>query len=400
MATPSSEATGLPYGDPSFGAPIEAGSKLPRSCCRCLAPGCGADPAGGRRGKFKSRTMVDAPESGERVTEQLLDGQQRLTALWRSLHDKYEDEGRIYLIGFEPDPNNGSAKLPYVYGQVRWSKNGARYPIWVDNPHECWSRGFIPIRLLRPADILPEIHQWITTAVGNNPDDKDKWFYEIIALRDKVKAFNLPYLALPAKTPKEVALDVFVKMNSSSVRLSTYDIVVALVEEETGKSLHEHVEELHASVPRASEYADLPSLVLDVAALRQDRIPGQAGYRGIDYPRMINEWKTMVSGIKWMVNFLEGEHLRCPAPAQLHCYTLPRRALGASADAAGQAGQCTASPAKVSLAGFFNLALRAVLYLERPAGLPRIEKGPLSSGGRETSFRFLTKNPIRFRQRK
>jgi len=38
--------------------------------------------------KFKSRTMVDAPESGEKVTEQLLDGQQRLTALWRSLHDK------------------------------------------------------------------------------------------------------------------------------------------------------------------------------------------------------------------------------------------------------------------------------------------------------------------------
>jgi len=31
--------------------------------------------------KFKSRTMVDAPESGEKVTEQLLDGQQRLTAL-------------------------------------------------------------------------------------------------------------------------------------------------------------------------------------------------------------------------------------------------------------------------------------------------------------------------------
>jgi len=28
--------------------------------------------------KFKSRTMVDAPESGERVAEQLLDGQQRL----------------------------------------------------------------------------------------------------------------------------------------------------------------------------------------------------------------------------------------------------------------------------------------------------------------------------------
>jgi Protein of unknown function DUF262 len=176
--------------------------------------------------KFKSRTMVDAPESGEKVTEQLLDGQQRLTALWRSLHDKYQD--RSYLIGFEDDPGDGSVKLPYVYGQARWNKNDSRYPAWVDDPRECWSRGFIPITLLRPEDILPDIRQWIAAAVGSDHDKKDKLFDEIIALRDKVKAFNLPYLALPGKTAKEVALDVFIKMNTSSVRLSTYDIVVAL----------------------------------------------------------------------------------------------------------------------------------------------------------------------------
>jgi len=257
--------------------------------------------------KFKSRTMVDAPESGEKVTEQLLDGQQRLTALWRSLHDKYPD--RSYLIGFEDDPGDGSTKLPYVYGQARWSKNGSRYPMWVDDPKECWNRGFIPITLLRPDDILPEIRHWIATSVGTDHDKKDKLFDEIIALRDKVKAFNLPYLALPAKTPKEVALDVFIKMNTSSVHLSTYDIVVALVEEETGKSLHEHVDALNMAVPRAAEYADLPSLVLDVVALRQDRIPSQAGYRGIDYTRMLNEWDTVVKGIKGMVSFLEDESI-------------------------------------------------------------------------------------------
>jgi len=257
--------------------------------------------------KFKSRTMVDAPESGEKVTEQLLDGQQRLTALWRSLHDKYPD--RTYLIGFEEDPSDGSKKLPYVYGQARWSKNGNRYPMWVDNPKECWSRGFIPISLLRPEDILPEIRQWIATAVGSDHDQKDKLFDEIIALRDKVKAFNLPYLALPARTPKAVALDVFIKMNTSSVRLSTYDIVVALVEDKTGESLHEHVDALNVAAPRASEYADLPGLVLDVVALRQDRIPSQAGYQGINYARMLSDWDTVVKGIKGMVRFLEEESI-------------------------------------------------------------------------------------------
>jgi len=255
--------------------------------------------------KFKSRTMVDAPESGEKVTEQLLDGQQRLTALWRSFHDKYPD--RTYLIGFEEDPSNGDTKLPYVYGQARWIKNGNRYPMWVDRPNECWNRGFIPIRLLRPEDIMSEIRQWIKDAIPDDHEQRDKLFDEIIALRDRVKAFNLPYLALPATTPKEVALDVFIKMNTSPVRLSTYDIVVALVEEETGKSLHEHVDVLAEAVPRASEFADLPSLVLDVVALRQDRIPSQAGYRGINYSKMIDEWDILVKGIEGMVKFLEEE---------------------------------------------------------------------------------------------
>jgi len=259
--------------------------------------------------KFKSRTMMDAPSSGEKVTEQLLDGQQRLTALWRSLHDKYPD--RTYLIGFEEDPSDGDTKLPYVYGQARWSKNGNLYPMWVDDPKECWRREFIPICLLRPEDIRDEIDEWIEKAIPDDVADRFKAYKDtsqvLSDLRTKVREFNLPYLALPAKTPKEVALDVFIKMNTSSVRLSTYDIVVALVEEETGKSLHEHVDVLNEAVSRAAMYADLPSLVLDVVALRQDRIPSQAGYRGINYTKMIDEWDTVVKGIEGMVRFLEDE---------------------------------------------------------------------------------------------
>lgn len=261
--------------------------------------------------KFKSRTMIDAPETGEKVIEQLLDGQQRLTALWRSLHDKYSD--RTYLIGFEDDPHNGGSKQPYVYGQARWVKNGIRYPVWTDSARSCWERGFIPIHLLRPEDIKDEIDQWIETAIPENEPDKFtvyKFLNSLVSdLRTRVREFNLPYLALPAKTEKDVALDVFVKMNTSSVRLDTYDIIVALVEGETGKSLHNHVEILKESIPRVDAYTDVPGLVLDVVALRQNRVPSQAGYRGIDFNKMIDEWNTIVSGIKGMVGFLEEESI-------------------------------------------------------------------------------------------
>jgi len=254
--------------------------------------------------KFRSRTMIDAPDSGERVTEQLLDGQQRLTALWRSLNDTYPD--RTYLVQFEQDPSD-SQRLPRVYGQARWMKNGRRYPLWVDDPAECWKRETIPIRLLRPDDIFSDIRQWTRMAVADDYEQRDKLYDQIISLRDRVKAFNLPYLALPAGTPKDVALDVFIKMNSSSVRLSTYDIAVVLVEDDTGQSLHEHVEALHYAVPRAAEYADLPGLVLDVVALRQDYVPSQASYQRIDYAKMLMEWDAVTVGIRGMVEFLEDE---------------------------------------------------------------------------------------------
>jgi len=183
--------------------------------------------------------------------------------------------------------------------------------MWVDDPRECWRREFIPIRLLRPEDIHEEIEEWIDNAIPEDVGDRFQAYKDISQiindLRTKVREFNLPYLALPVKTPREVALDVFIKMNTSSVRLSTYDIVVALVEEETGKSLHEHVRHLNYDLPRASEYSDLPGLVLDVVALRQDRIPSQAGYRGINYNRMIEEWEIVVKGIEGMVQFLEDE---------------------------------------------------------------------------------------------
>ena len=146
----------------------------------------------GEKEKFKSRSMTDAPAEGERVVEQLLDGQQRLTALWRSLHDKYQD--RSYLIGFTVADDNPSLKLPFVYGQARWHKNNARYPVWVDNPQDCWGREMIPVRLLRSGDIQTEIETWIEAAIANQPGDKFAAFKQlsnrINDLRTKVREFN------------------------------------------------------------------------------------------------------------------------------------------------------------------------------------------------------------------
>ena len=108
-------------------------------------------------------------------------------------------------------------------------------------------------------------------------------------------------------TPKSVALDVFIRMNTSSVALSAFDIVVAQVEEATGQSLHDLVSELKAYAPTVSEYADPADLIMSVAALRQDHTPTQASYQRLEVKDLVSEWDRVVEGIRWAIEFLETE---------------------------------------------------------------------------------------------
>ncbi len=288
-------------------------SSLVTTVLRGLPAGAALILEVGDEEKFESRTMIGAPEDGAKVNEQLLDGQQRLTALWRSLTDHYPDS--TFLVGFEDDPHEPGKELPFANRQARWITNGSLYPKWVDSPAECWERGFVPLGLLAPDAPSDGTDLWIDAAIPAAMSSDEKLVEirrvskRIRELQTRIREFNLPYLSLPASTTRGVALDVFVKMNTSSVRLSTYDIVVALVEDATGKSLHDHVTELLEKVPRVAEYADVPGLVLDVVALRQNRSPSQAGISGIDFKKMISNWDTTVESIRGMVEFLEEQSI-------------------------------------------------------------------------------------------
>ncbi len=75
--------------------------------------------------QFVSRYLVTAPETGGRVTEHLLDGQQRLTALWRSMHNNYEDtKFFLYFDAYDESVTDGANDFE-AWFQNRW-KNKIR----------------------------------------------------------------------------------------------------------------------------------------------------------------------------------------------------------------------------------------------------------------------------------
>ena len=276
----------------------------------------------GEHEKFISRFLETAPAVSGRPYEHLLDGQQRLTALWRVLHNNYEWETYfIYFQALDTYGKDEDREDMSVFSRGRYlKKNGEKYPLWCDDPAQCLKRGFVPTHLLRPEDVQAEIDEWIekaTAPLEPNDGGKDelKSFYDfkkrvsdkIKDLRSIIANYNLPYLSLPAQTDKSVALSVFVNMNTNSKPLSTYDIIVAEVESVMGQSLHDLQDKLDDNDHNIARYSELSDMILNTSALLQNALPNQRGAWDMDKRTMVERWAVMERGLSRMAEFLKNE---------------------------------------------------------------------------------------------
>lgn len=317
---------------------------------------------------FVSRYLVSAPQTGGRVTEHLLDGQQRLTALWRALHNNY-DWGKYFLyLGkynqYDADVDKSTIE---VHHKNRWTnKKGKMMPLWADNPIETLKRGFIPLELLRPEDIAKEYEDWANQAISplkpkSGVEDYEeklmKWMEfktellkDIRDFRETISHFNLPYLALPVQTSKETALQVFINMNTNSKPLSQYDIIRAEIEGVKGVSLDDYQNQLHTTHPTVHYYFELPFLILATSALLQDKLPNQRGMWDMKKDLMIENWDKMSLGLSKMASFLEQEGI------------YDRRRLPTNAVLAVIAALFTHVPEKLDAKGKAEILLRKYLW--------------------------------------
>jgi len=277
----------------------------------------------GEREQFVSRPLLSAPDTDETVTEHLLDGQQRLTALYRALRD--HDGRNTYFLHFpelDDDPRNDDDAVA-VRVEKRWTNaSGTRFPMWADTPRECLRRGLVPVRLLDPA--RDEVAAWVEAATAHLEPGADvteiavfrEMSTAVSTLRDRVKKlitekretvshFNLPYLRLPASTSKHTALDVFVNMNTNAKPLTPYDIVVAELEGATGRRLKEMQAQLDADLPRLKHFLSLDNAVLQTSALLQSKQPNQRGYFDMDYALFVDNWSRVSRGLRRAIELVE-----------------------------------------------------------------------------------------------
>lgn len=253
---------------------------------------------------FHSRPIVGAPapSDGAKPQMHLLDGQQRMTAIWRSLHDHYPDMRMFVRI----DDNLGSD----IEVVRRWNRKGVWQPVWADDPTATLERGLMPISILRPGSSgEQDLISWLKEAT----DDPDRRFeLHTIAsnLRTRIASYPIPFLSLPISTDKEVALNVFIKMNTSASPLKDFDIVVAQIEESMGQSLHDMIEELCVAVPQARNYGAIEDIILSMGALLLERPPLKKTYLDRDFGSgLASVWDKLRVGLEKGLPFLRVEGL-------------------------------------------------------------------------------------------
>lgn len=246
---------------------------------------------------FHSRSIVGAPALNGRPQMHLLDGQQRMTAIWRALNNSYDDLSIFVELGDNDDE-------PEIEIKKRWERNGVRYPVWLDNPVQVLEQKLVPIHLLCPGSAGEQrMNEWCGQAGADTAT-----LMRLAKLRARVAAYPMPFLSLPVETAQETALDVFIRMNTSASPLKDFDIVVAQLEGAVGNSLHAMIEDLKQAVPATRDFGRMEDLALAVAALLLGKPPLKKTYLEKEFGEgLASVWEEVCSGIERGIGFLRDE---------------------------------------------------------------------------------------------
>lgn len=265
---------------------------------------------------FHSRSIVGAPVKDARPIMHLLDGQQRMTALWRSLTDNYDDIRVFVRVSKDQDAgaedvdatDSDEVERPLIEIVKRWDRKGVKQPVWADDDVACIKRGLAPLAILRPGGKGETAFKAWRQCLRDADVFTDEIGDTVGELRSRIQGYILPFLSLPVQTSRETALEVFINMNTSASPLKDFDIVVAQVEEATGESLHDKIKDLMTAIPAASDYGRVESLLLSVAALLLDKPPLKKTYLEEDFASGLMEvWPRMAVGLERSMQFLAEE---------------------------------------------------------------------------------------------
>ncbi len=236
----------------------------------------------------------------QHTTFLLLDGQQRITSLFRAFNRS--DQQAAYYVKY-----NTSESGKIEVEEILTIKPSTRTNEFIGNSTKEYSNNYIPLTILNPAKDSILVEDWITEIDTRDNTEQLKRF--CLKLRNVIGQTVIPHFSLPQSTLPESAIEIYLNLNTQSVKLTEFYRAVGLMYRDTtpSQSLLKIIEELEIKVPliRGMESTDPDNLFMKVACLKQDKVPTDGAYKNIDYKKLYNERTSIINGINWAVNHMK-----------------------------------------------------------------------------------------------
>lgn len=255
-------------------------------------------------------------------TELVLDGQQRLTALWQALTNAF----------YHDNPPTGTKRSFYAKVSVDGENLEFKEVICIKNsivserqiledPEVAWAQHLIPIHLLGEGVTTSNVRliEWCDKATHGDARASRMLEGQIKNLSEAFRYRDISYYALPSNTPREVAINVFIKSNESSVKISRFDIAVATIEQQKQEPLRELIENIDLDVDRLRRFfgededtriPQIGELALKISCLIAEScfLPTDRNYIAEEViDTVTGRWSDIVEALGWTLEFFEDE---------------------------------------------------------------------------------------------
>ena len=253
---------------------------------------------------FKTRNIDGVPDNGEeKCTELLLDGQQRLTALWKSLNDNEEDDYIFYVNFDDYKPESIDKRKRKTKATIRFS----------NDPMLQFKKSCFPVSLLSPLAKSNVVGEWIKklTCDESTKIQVKEMIVNARKLFSKGGGLSISYFKLGNDIGAITAIDIYEKLNTNSIRLSDFHLAIAKMESESKqsphglKSLYDLADELEDSTRVARIESDaVGELILKIFCLIKGKMPSGKAYKDLPYKELEAMAPSIVDGVKWTIEKL------------------------------------------------------------------------------------------------
>ncbi|MFJ7153511.1 DUF262 domain-containing protein [Streptomyces sp. NPDC101118] len=261
---------------------------------------------------FASRSFQGSPPlAGKKPMELVLDGQQRLTALYQALTgtgddrfylkvDEFVDAGSDRILDFhEVNFDKAIISLPAATTSAQQAKNSeilkaAHFPVAEVSKFDDWLDDYVDD--LRTSD--PGIDPKLTKSLYRRMRDK-----YIIPLR----AYGLPVVTLPESTPIEAVCTIFETLNRTGKPLGPFELLTARYYPQ-GVNLRDYWVEAQSSYKTLVDFNIDPYSVLQAVCLRAHNSAQRSDVLKKLVAGDIKEhWNPVIKGIAGVIDMLQAD---------------------------------------------------------------------------------------------